>query len=209
MSESISDVIDKVAGKLDAIVDTSTTPSKAQVINWLNDGLMLITKTLPDHRLSWLLDRISPTVQTAYTIDNLDIMRVTSVVRYGRRCRKVDSDELNWISGSAPYSSTEIDPTYAVSGVGGMVTLRFWPESMAATTVEYIHRPAQYSLEGWDPLGRYTPPPEAEDIIVDYAVIQGKIQDEELEQAMALWNQWKERYQIEAGPETLGVRGAT
>jgi len=102
-----------------------------------------------------------------------------------------------------PYMATVMSPYYARFGRSGKVRLKFLPESKGKITLSYIRMPTAYT-SSWTP-DDYSAPAELEELIVDYAVVRGKIQDEEPQQVQLLWQAWFQSAGLEPNLDMTGV----
>jgi hypothetical protein len=150
-------------------------------------------------------------------LTNSDIVRVIGVKKYGVECTVVDQRKMDLTATRLPLVNTVRNPSVCVSGESGYVKLQFWPTSIGPTRVKGVRRPTAYhaSFSGRDPdtdepIYTYAPdefslPAELEMAAIDYAVIQGKVQDEEPQQVQLLHQMWVANVGLETKIEGLGV----
>lgn len=205
-AETIDELIERVGAKLDLTITSSSIPSREQTVVWLNDGALLLARLLPARRLGGLQQEIPyEDVTDKIDIDGNDLLRIVSVKKYGIECRVMDQRELSLVKTRLPLTHTTRTPACAVSGDEGSVTLEFFPESNGNVEVKGLKRPTAYEdSDSWEP-DEWSMPVELELPIIDYAVIQGKIQDEEPEQAALLMKNWAQLLGIESKVDALGV----
>jgi hypothetical protein len=204
-SQLITELLAKVGSKLDIDITDTSTPSDAQVVSWLNDAALLIARFLPEDRLGLLQDKVEvEDVGESLVVDS-PFERFVSIVKYGVVCKRLTQRDMDLISTRSPLLHTTRNPAFCVSGNAGYINLRFWPTSIGPVTVKAIRKPEAYAVTDWTP-GTYSLPVELELLAVDYAVVQGKIQDEEVQQAQFLLQAWMQQAGFEAQIEGLGVQ---
>lgn len=205
-SQDISDLLAKVGSKLDVDITDTSTPSTAQVVQWLNDAALLMARLMPEERLGLLQTKLTADSvgQLLSLTDQLE--RIITVTKYGVVCTKKSQRDMDLVATRTPLLHTTRNPAYCVGGDSGNVSLKFWPSSVGPVTVTAIRKPQAYTATGYSP-GTYALPVELELLAVDYACVQGKIQDEETQQANMLFQMWMQQAGIEAQVEGLGVQG--
>jgi hypothetical protein len=205
-SQVVGDILDKVGAKLDIEITDTSTPTAQQVVVWLNDAALMIVRLLPEERLGLLRTSISSDDISGVISITEPVEKIVSARKYGIECTKLKQREMDLVSTRMPLVHTTRNPAYCISGSGGSVQLQFWPESSGPVLVKAIRKPEAYSMApGWT-AGSYTLPVELEMLAVDYAVLQGKIQDEEVQQAQILMQAWFQQAGIEGQVEGLGVQ---
>lgn len=204
-SQTTAELLKKVGAKLDLSITSSSTPSREQVIVWLNDAALLLARFLPDHRLSSLKVTVNAEdISEYYTVSD-ELERAVTVKKFGVVCTRLKQRQMDLITTRSPLIYTSRNPAYCNSGNAGSVQLQFWPTSPGPVSVKAIRKPQAYEDDdGWVP-GTYALPAELELLAVDYAVLQGKIQDEEFEQAQLLIQKWGQDAGIEGSIDGLGV----
>lgn len=205
-AETIDELIERVGAKLDLAVTDNSTPNRGQVVQWLNDGALLLARLLPFERLMGLQFKISISdVGESASIDRDDIIRLTSIRKYGVECTRMTLRELMESSTRLPLLFTSRTPAVAVSGLEGLVRLEFFPTYPGDVECLALRRPTAYQDSGsWAP-DEWSLPVELELGVVDYAVVQGKVQDEEPEQAKMLLEAWYQAMGIEIKTDAIGV----
>jgi hypothetical protein len=205
-SQTTADLLKKVGSKLDIDITDTSTPNRAQVISWLNDAALLLVRMLPEDRLGLLRDSFEEESTSSGLVIDRPYMRIVSVKKFGVTCTRLSQNELELVASRTPLMHTTRNPAYCVSGSGGDVEIQFWPETPGPVLVKAIRKPEAYEDDDtWEP-GDYTLPAELELHAVDYAVLQGKIQDEEIQQVQMLMQLWMQFAGIEGQIEGLGVR---
>jgi hypothetical protein len=198
-------MIAQVGAKLDLEITENTVPDKEQVVQWLNDASLYMAKILPAPAVSGITRSFkSDSVGSQWELPTGEILRVLVVRKFGNISFMADMAKLSWVATNVPMTHTSRNPICAVSGSGGNTVLEFFPRTNAPAEVIAVVAPEQITAEGWTP-GEYAPPPSWALGMVDYAVIQGKIQDEEPEQAAFLLKSWQENLQVEMGSGFIGM----
>lgn len=206
-SQTTTEILKKVGSKLDIEITATSTPNRNQVISWLNDAALILSRMMPEGRLGLLRDSTSQDDVGASMTLTEQYARVVSVKKFGVECTRMDQRDMDLISTRTPLLHTTRNPSYCISGDGGQVQLQFWPEGPGPVLVKAIRKPTAYADDDlWTP-GTYTLPVELELLAVDYAVLQGKIQDEEMQQVQLLMQAWFQQAGIEGSIEGLGVAG--
>lgn len=204
-AQTISDLVAKVGSKLDINITAMSTPSISQVVSWLNDAALLMSRLMPEDRLGIFRTTItSENVGESIAITS-QLARVVTARKYGVVCTRLTQRDMDLVSTRSPLLHTTKNPSFCVSGDAGNVTINFWPTSSGPVSIVAIRKPTAYLASGWTP-DSYSLPPELELLAVDYAVVQGKIQDEEPQQAQVLYQMWVQQAGIEAQIEGLGVQ---
>jgi hypothetical protein len=205
-ASTIDELIERVGAKLDLEITSTSIPSREQTVRWLNDGALLLARLLPPSRLGGLHFELSfDDVGETLDIDGDHLMRVVRVKKFGIECTIREQRDLSMIRTRMPLVHTTRTPACAVSGQDGAVQLEFFPYSNGTVLVKGIKRPTAYEDSGsWEP-DEWSMPAELELPIVDYAVVQGKVQDEEPEQAAMLMKQWTQFVGIEIKVDAVGV----
>ena len=201
-------MIARVGAKLDIpTIDASSTPTNTQVIQWLDDAVMKLAKMLPSSKmgsLTWVYESDSITANLNLEQQSPVVMRVFSAKKFGYGCKRYELDEFEQIKTKLPMLHTQSNPAFAVSGVAGELVLMFYPESPGACEIRVAAIPTSYtSIQD-----EFSAPLTWEDHIVDFAVLQGKIQDEEPEQTSLLLQEWMASIQVAMQLPSLGVDNA-
>lgn len=205
-AESVDNLIARVGAKLDLTITSTSTPDRGQTVQWLNDGALLLARLLPPHRLGGLQFDLGFTdIGASANIDTDDILRVVSVRKYGVECTVMTKRDLSLAETRTPMLYTTRTPACAVTGEGGAVHLDFFPTFTGDVEIKAIKRPTAYEdSPSWVP-DQWSIPVELETAMIDYAVIQGKVQDEEPEQAQMLMQHWAQATGLEIRTDAIGV----
>lgn len=217
-AQSLSELLVRVGGKLDLTITETSTPNVGQVCGWLNEAALLFARLLPVARLGSLRSPVVTEDDVGGTLDltGTDITRVVGIKKYGTECVVLTQREMDFISTRSPLIHTVKNPSACVSGDSGSVLLQFWPSSPGPVSVKGVRKPTAYHnnytstdefgdpIYDWAP-DTYTLPVELETAAVDYAVIQGKVQDEEPEQVQILSQMWAQSIGIETKIPGIGA----
>lgn len=211
-AQTITELVDRVGDKMDLTINENSTPSIGQVCSWLNEAALLLARYLPPHRLGSLR---APAIAQDDVGARLDltgnsILRVVGVKKYGTECTVLGQRRMDLVATRYPLVHTVRNPSVCISGESGAVQLQFWPESLGPVEVRGIQIPTKYHNEQsggsytWVS-DTYSLPAELETAAVNYATIQGKVQDEEPEQVAQLYQMWMQEMGIEQRIPGLGV----
>lgn len=208
-AQSLADIIARVGAKLDINITSSSTPNTNQVVRWLNDAALLLVRMLPEDRLGAYKETVlDQHVGQTLTITE-QFLRIVTVKKYDVVCTRLLQRDMDLMATRSPLLHTTRNPAFCVSGNSGNVALNFWPVSDGPVSVTAIRKPTAYTnpiaAPFWAP-DQYSLPPELELLAVDYAVVQGKIQDEEPQQAQLLYQMWVQQAGLEGQVEGLGVQ---
>lgn len=217
-AQDIDTLLTRVGGKLDIVVTETSTPNASQVCDWLNEAAILLTRLLPVERLGSLRSPVfsESDVGETLSLSSTDMIRVIGIKKYGTECVVREQREMDFISTRSPLINTVRNPSASISGDSGDVQLQFWPTSPGPVAVKGINKPTVYdntwtTLDGdGDPIYDWTPdtytlPLELETAAVDYAVLMGRVQDEETQQVQQLVQMWGQSVGIEVKIPGLGV----
>lgn len=206
MSVVASELAARVGALLDVTIDTSSgnedkgTPSYSQVRSWLYDAARQILHLAPEPHVAGFVNRAtSAGVTSTWAIDGIAIERILSVIKGGFVCDKVSYSTLRRIPMLMPSLYSGGGYAYAESGSIGEATLQFYPEDSDDVEVAYVAPVAQVASWVESPTDNYIPPDSWSKLMVDYAVIQGKVQDEEPEQVQLLMQLWVQGVQAAFG----------
>ena len=191
---TITSLVDRVASLLDLTVDETSTPSASQVTEWLVEGFSKLVNMLPDEQLMY-----EATVATGMLspsgIETTDCLKVLGVSVDGTPARKVPYQKIATMGSNQPARFSGVNFAYAI-GAGNRVYVWPWSDSARSVEVHYIDEP---STNIGDNIAG---------LCVDYAVIMGKVQDEELEQSNGLLQAWFQNVQLAAGGTPINREGA-
>lgn len=205
-AQTLADILVKVGAKLDIDITDTSTPNREQVVLWLNDAALLLCRLLPEARLGLLRDSFEEESASSMLVISRPYLRIVNVKKFGITCTKLEQAEFELISTRFPLMHTTRNPAYCISGGGGDVELQFWPETPGPVLVKAIRKPEAYVNDDDWIAGDFTLPAELEVHAVDYAVLMGKIQDEEVQQVQMLTQLWIQLTGLEGQIEGLGVK---
>ena len=217
-SQDLPELLRKVGAKLDLTVTETSTPNDVQICDWLNEAALLFTRFLPANRLGSLRSAVlvNDSIGEFMDLTGSDVVRAVGVKKYGVECTVLGQRKMDLVSTRSPLIHTVRNPSVAISGESGFVKLQFWPTSIGPVRVKGVKRPTAYNAD-WvsrdtddNPIYTYAPdefslPAELETAAIDYALIQGRIQDEEPEQVQLLYQMWSQQLGFETKIEGFGV----
>lgn len=206
---NMTELVNRAAALLDVPINENSIPSMEQVVRWFNDGLLLLTKLLPDERLAWAQHSIViDNVGSELHLEGSNIIRLGVVTKYNFQAHEVGHQMLMSMRSKMPNKASVQTPYFCRFGSEGKVRLKFLPESSGKVHVNFVRMPTAYFWNNdgdqWTP-DAYSAPAELEPFLVDYVVLQGKIQDEEPQQFQMLYQAWMQSLQIESQAITTGV----
>lgn len=188
---TISSLVSKVASLMDVSVDTTSTPSQDQVTEWLKEGFRKLVNMLPDEQLT--LESTTASGTTSSAVPTTGALKIVSVFVAGVPATKVSYEQLQEISSLQPSRFSGLKHCYAVASNN---SISCFPQDGLTVQVRYIADPTTSISDG------------IAGLVVDYAVVMAKIQDEETEQANMLWQKWMQDVQVAAGGMPINKDGA-
>jgi hypothetical protein len=194
---SPTDLMAAVGAVIDLEVTTNSTPDRTQVKIWLTDGAVAAFGILPFEALT---DCIVIDTGTGYSMVDTDfttgVLRVASVTSDGIGCIKLTEDQFKTLS-LTPYKYTAGNPAYSVIQTAAGASVQVYPQdATAALSVSYVPFPFDYNVATVDEatVGDETSvPAPLEHLIIDYAGIMYRVQDEEPGQFQLYEAAWKEK----------------
>lgn len=190
-----------VAAILDIEITNDTIPSELQVVRWLNEAAVITASVLPPEAC------VSITTTSSFTVTDYASygesgasstpLRMLSVKKFGKPC-EVIYDPHVFLRRKANYGMiyNREFPLCLISGGSAGMSLSFFPEDSGTAELRFICYPEEYVLgEDQSALG-YLPPKSWEKILVDYAVMRGRLQDEEPGQAEQQYKFWMDSVKL-------------
>lgn len=204
----VSDLLrNRVGALLDVRISDATTPSIDQVNNWMYEGAMVLCKIIPIGQLATMMNIETSTETTDWDINELDMIKLAVVQKADKQCRIYAYDDFLHVRDNLPSLHTDNSPACSLSSnAAGAAVLKFLPETSATVSVLYVASPAP--IVEWEPATvapHLVPPDTWAELIVDYAVMKGKIQDEEEQAASMLYQMWTATVQAFIGTTVLGT----
>lgn len=203
----ISDKLrNRVGALLDVRITEATTPSKDQVDEWLYEGALMMCKILPLGLLGTMMDVEEATVITDWDISAFDVVKAVAVEKNGAICKIYTYPELLHIRDnmSALHTSSNFGCSF-VGDAGGAGVIKFYPESSSLAILTFVASPAPISEWVKTSAPHLIPPDTWSELIVEYAVVKGKVQDEEEQAASMLYQMWIQSVQAFTGSAVLGT----
>lgn len=197
----VTDLLMRVGYKLDLTPDGSSLPSDTQIKQWLEDACVRMVEILPLGRLTEFFQSASVAIGQGGRGDiaSLPLMRLVAVKFAGQACTVMPVEEFSATIRSAPGLYGYLFPSATVIGTDTGAAIEIYPAYSGNATIYYVAEPRP--IEDWDndaifPWNMLVPPAYWEESMVDYAVAQAKVQDEEIGQAQQLIQLWQEQVAI-------------
>lgn len=209
MSATWTDIKSGVAGLLDTAIDSASTPTEEQVAGWVYEATLLMCELLPDKQLTSFEKVVTATGVGQYLdLTAHNVIRVTSVRKNGKICNMIDRETMDRIEAA---SLTMYDINNIACCVAPQLTattaIRFLPTTTYDVEVRVIQNPLSPAT-AWQSSTACVPPVTWRGLLIEYAVMKAKYQDEEVELATVAHNNWQEKVQVTLGGKTLSTRGA-
>ncbi len=214
---TVSQLVGRVGDKLD--IDPATgLPNELQIKQWLQDGCLRMAEILPAEMLGSMLstiglEKLAPISPHVFSIGNqpagekwvwaqvlkpiaftlLDeaLDPATTSVK-GTSCVFMPYDEYMVATTKGPSLWASNFPAVTLCPAGDAApALWVYPTPSPAKKLwlQFVHMPAP--IAEWDSSPVWVPPASWEEGLIDYAVIQAKTQDEELQQVQLLTQHWQ------------------
>jgi len=193
-----SELEDQVGYKLGLTIDANSIPSNTQVQQWLNEGQLDVARKIHPQLAPDLIEVESININAGdetFALSSLSKPFIKLIAcRYAasatdtdRPCKIVDAYSHSALVRAGDFlKPTSDDPIVSVQNGN----LAFYPTADAVgggdAVVTYLREPDTLSADGTE----CELPAFLEDLVVDYAVIQAKIQDEQFDQAMLLYKNY-------------------
>jgi len=190
-------MIDAVGSLIDQKLTTSTTPTRAQVSDWLNEGVIGVFRFVP---LSEMGDTIQSDSFASSSINDTDLskkmFRISSVYRTNVLCAKLSPEEYSAIVNTSPELSSPFDPIYSITHGPSGSRIEIHPRSDIYNSINYVPFPFMYDSENQDDSPDNTSIPSSlEGLVVEYAAALARIQDEEPQQYQLYIAAWEKKLQ--------------
>jgi hypothetical protein len=207
--------VSAVGNKLDLEITANTVPSTSQVQQWLDDGLLRMLKALP---LTMVQHFVSSEDLAQTAIPN-DIAYEWELSGEYLKFTGVHSTESNvpvlfvsplefaMVKAMVPGYSNHAQAWATVEAVDGSEKLCVWPKLRHPYKVLGIGMPAQAST--WGPSVDMSPPIEWEEPLIEYAVAQARLQDEEPSMGQLSMQAWGAAIKEMAETGTFGMTKVT
>jgi len=203
----ISDQLrNRVGSLLDVRITEATTPSKDQVDEWMYEGALMLCKALPVALLGTMMDLETATITTDWDISDFDVVKAVTVEKDGVRCKIYSHPDLLHIRDNMGALHTDEYPACSFTGIaGGKAVIKFFPETNLSVSLTFVTSPAPVTAWKKTVSPHLIPPDSWSELIVEYAVMKGKIQDEEEQAASMLYQMWTQSVNVFVGSEVLGT----
>jgi len=195
-----TDLQNRVAAGLDVDLSTTSVPTTDQVDAWLWDAAMFLATVLkPDQIPSLIGDEENVTAMATgtTTLAGTNVIRPlyigantdTTNSKVYNPCTIYTQQEHFRIKQFAPNMHTADNPAAVVTGKQGSLSIEFYPSGMTFYNIRYIGAPSP--VANWTgAAANFVPPSAWAQAMTAYAVMMGKLQDEEVELAnmsKAIW----------------------
>ncbi len=195
---TVEDLVKRVGYKLDMRPDGSSLPEDVHVKQWLQDACLRMLDILPLEALAEFFVQSSVTIGVSGrgSVAGLPILRLVAVRYNGQSCTTMPNDEFQTTIRRAPSLYSHLFPAATIVGTATGAALEVYPAVQGGAAVYYVAEPrpiADWDNDDSSPWNMLLPPASWEEAMVDYAVIQAKIQDEEIGQAQQLIQAWQEQ----------------
>lgn len=188
-------MINAVGALIDIVLTDNTTPSRSQVVEWLNEGVIECIRVLPVKELQ---DMYTSYSSTTGTINEVDLPRpchkVISLFRNEVSCIEVDENVFNSIRDTQPYKFTVKNPAYVKRIIDGNINFQTYPGGRSLLRLVYIPTPFVYATgdnqEEAEVPTTYSIPIELEPYVLSYAAAMARVQDEEPAQFQLYKQDW-------------------
>jgi len=207
MSVLFSDIKDGVAANLDlSEIDDNSTPTQDQVAGWVLEATNMMIQLLPDEQLT-VFENSYYTGQSVGPSVNLNsaIVRISYVQRGSFSATPLTVEQLARHRRLGLLVHSESRPAYTLSGGPNSLNMNFYPATTESTTIRYI-RACDFDPVLWVGSAHGRPPENWLGLLVEYATMKAKYQDEEPEQSEQAAKRWQEKVQIISGRGTLAGR---
>lgn len=211
--KTAKDLIDDVASLIDIQLTDNTTPSRAQVVEWLNQGAIEVFRLVPAEELRDSAIYIQKWVASLSDADlTHKMLRVLSLNRNGVSCEKVKENDFNRIKSLTPLKYTASNPAYTRYTLNNSTYFKMIPGGTVLWQLTYIPYPFVYATGNDDeeievPDERAVPS-SLESFVITYAAAYARVQDEEPGQFQLYIADWRQRLQMIYGIEADTLEGS-
>lgn len=206
-------LIDDVASLIDIQLTDNTTPSRAQVVEWLNQGTLEVLRLVPSKELSDATIYIEKWAST-FTDSDLThkMLRIISMKRNGVSCEYVEENEFSRIRQFYPHKYTLMNPAYTKTKTANNIRFMTWPSGKVLWQLTYVPYPFVYATgildeEEETPDSRAIPS-SLESFVITYAAAYARVQDEEPGQFQLYIADWRQRLQMIYGIQADTIEGS-
>lgn len=206
MSVISDNLRDRVGALLDVRISDATVPSRDQVNEWMYEGAFILCKLLPISILGTMMDTFTEDTASDWDVGDQDIVRVVSIVKDSNRCRIYSYPDFLRVLEDMPALHGSGHPACSFTGIaGGQSVIKFFPDETNTAFLTFVTSPAP--VEEWEVTTspHLIPPDTWAELIVEYATMKGKVQDEEEEAATMLYQMWMQSVQAFGQQEVVGT----
>lgn len=197
-------LIDDVASLIDIQLTDNTTPSREQVVEWLNQGVIEVFRLIPPEELrDAMITHQDYTTQVFASSFEKKLIKIVSLKRNGIPCVKVEENEFGLLRTMYPYRFTADNPAYSRTTLDGEIIYKVHPSGKVVWQITYLPYPFVYETgdneeEDAAP-DRYAVPSMLESFVIQYAATYARVQDEEPGQFQLYMADWRQRLQMAYG----------
>lgn len=197
----------RVGALLDVRISSATTPSIDQVNEWMYEGAFNLCKILPTEMLGTMSLLKAYTSQAPpLALGGLELVRLITLEVGGVRARMYSYPDFLNVRDHMPQLHTGTSPAATLTpDAEGITNVTWLPVTPEDVNITYVTEPAPVSAWNKTAAPNLIPPDTWSELIVQYAVVQGKIQDEEEQAAGMLYQMWTASVQAFIGREVLGT----
>ena len=204
--KNVDTLIADVGALIDITPTDSTAPSRAQIVSWLNEGALNVMRLAPIHELlSCYVTNIAGGSYFQKSDFSSNPLRIVQVLRNGLACREVDLITFDSFNSIDAMSVTSRLPVYKVDNDE---TIRVLPLGTIYVHVSYVPHPFVYELATPTPDPDNTAVPVVyEEMVVEYAALKYRIQDEEPAQYKMFIEEWRQKLQMNYSVKANPIEG--
>jgi hypothetical protein len=201
------DLIDSVGSLIDQDITLTSTPSRKEVVDWLNEGVIQAFRIMPIEELSdtYVSDTVLAT-QVPESDLSQKLLRIATVYRNVVNCKRITENEMGKVIRIAPFKYSIDDPAFALVNDGLGTKIKVYPLGATVIAVTYVPYPFIYQSDlGTEDVDADKPEDEAptneaipatlEGMIIEHAAALARIQDEEPGQYQLYMSQWEKKLQ--------------
>ena len=208
MSLTWTEIKSGVGGLLDTTIDSTSTPSEDQVAAWVYEGALQMCEILPNSQLTPFEKVLTSSVGSFFDLTSYNVIRVTAAYKNGKPCKMLDRDEMDIIQANLIQLYDLNNPAACVAtNTTATTAVKFYPADVLPCEVRFIQNPT-LPMSSWLSSTSGVPPVTWRSLLVEYAVMKAKYQDEEVELSEQAHKNWQEKVQVTLGGKTIASKGA-
>lgn len=207
---NLTQLVSAVSGLIDNKITANTTPSLDDVTGWLNEGAIQIFRLIPVEELRDCMISIFKYGQNVTASDfERNVLKIISVYSNGKICAKVNEEEFALIDQLRPLRYNSNQPAWAKTKRGAEVSISIYPSgSSMMTQITFLPYPFIYSSSSPTEAPDDTAVPATlEGMLIEYAAMLARIQDEEPAQYNMYMQDWRTKVQMAHGIPSESIEG--